>query len=231
MTQGAANGGPVPAFPVLTAVLAKYYPSEATGGVDKTPELIAAFRATGGTGLEFEGLVEEIKSAARQPEARAEAFEVAFGFVPDADTQHEALVELHDVLTETGRFSPDAIAKQAEEEVEARKAAKPTTDELLAAYAKPVVPLPGFLARFSAPLWVYFGASLAAMILAAVVLNFTPASWGVVGEVIRWPFMLIVVVSVIVAVASGVTMAGLRKDALRTDDTKPGRVSRLWKFR
>jgi len=231
MTQGATNGGSKPAFPVLHAALKKYFPNASNGGRDDSARLFANYQKTGGTGLEFDGLLDEIKAAARTPESALWDVEDALGIQVDSNQLKEMLYEWHDALTGTGLFSPEVMERAAIEDREAREAAKPSTDELLANYAKPRIKLPGILSRFSAPLWVFFVGSVAAMIVSAGILYLIPKTWGIATEVLTWPFTLLLVASVVVAVATGATMIGLRKDTLKPDDGKAGKVSRLVKFR
>ncbi|BDZ52453.1 hypothetical protein GCM10025867_46940 (plasmid) [Frondihabitans sucicola] len=78
---------------------------------------------------------------------------------------------------------------------------------------------------------MYLAASIAAMLVSAVLAYFIPTSWGVVHEIIVVPLHAITAVSLIVALISGITMNSLRTERLRVGKTqKESRLGRFFKF-
>lgn len=192
-------------FPVFQRALIKYFP-------DKSADLMENYHRVGESSIEFTGLLDEIKAGVANPERAAEFLNGVLGSSMSPDEAQENLIEMHDMLAKTGVFS-DEFAAAEEERILAEKA---TAEELLSYYFTRRLELPGRLARFSGPLWVYPAASVVVASLLALIMNFIPDGMFGAGF-IRTFLVAIILVAVVIIFASAVAMNGLRGERLHPE--------------
>ncbi|BDZ52454.1 hypothetical protein GCM10025867_46950 (plasmid) [Frondihabitans sucicola] len=94
-----------PNFNVLSRVLVKYFPSPKNGGNDRTDELRDRFQKSGGTGLEFEGFMDQLRAAALDPDLASAVLRDTFGSILSPEDATERLVDTYDFLTDGGKYS------------------------------------------------------------------------------------------------------------------------------
>lgn len=192
-------------FPVFRRALTRYFP-------DKSTDLIENYHRVGESSIEFTGLLDEIKDAVANPASGAAFLNGALHSSMTPDEAQETLIELHDMLAKSGEFSDEF----AEEERQRELAEKATTDELFSYYLTRRIELPGALAKFSGPLWVYPAASVVTASILALGLNYVPA--GIPGiDILRTAVLCVIVLAVIIVFVSAVAMNGLRGERLHPE--------------
>lgn len=215
MSEQVVNTGASTPFAILAKVLRRYFPNPENGGMDRSAEFVTKFRQTRGTGLEFDGLLADIKAAAADPAAASALINSIVGSTFSPAQAQDHLYELHDQLAEEGVFGVEYLKEQADLE----KAAKPDTDELMGYYAKRNIQLPGIFSRLSAPLWVYLTISAAIVSLSALALWAIPLTWGLWSQILRWPMVVLTAVGFGGLLASSLTMVSLRNERLHPPQT------------
>lgn len=231
MTETPYVKGTWRSFNALPNILRTYFPNPANGGRDRSDELILEFRKVGGSGVKFEGLIDELKTVARDPSAAVEVFESALGGHPEEGQATAYFADLHDALVQSGRFAPEAIEAEQAAAKMAEQEAKPDTDELFKYYAGRRINLPGPLARFSTKLWVYLVVGFGVAAVSGVLFLLVPTSWGVIHAILTWPLRLLAFTGIIIAFISGLTMTTLRRERLKPEPTTATTRKSFWRFR
>lgn len=231
MTETPYVQGTSRSFNALPNILRTYFPNAANGGRDRSDELIAEFRKFGGSGVKFEGLIDELKTVAREPSAAVQVFEDTLGGHPEEGRATAYFADLHDALVQSGRFAPEAIEAEAAAAKKAEAEAKPDTDELFEYYAGRRINLPGPLARFSTKLWVYLVVGFGVAAISGILFLLVPASWGVLHTILTWPLRVLALTGIVIAFISGLTMTTLRRERLKPESTADNTRKSFWRFR
>lgn len=231
MTETPYVQGTSRSFNALPNILRTYFPNPTNNGRDRSDELIAEFRKVGGSGVKFEGLIDELKTVARDPSVAVAVFQDALGGHPEESAATAYFADLHDALVQSGRFAPEAIEAEAAAAKKAEQEAKPDTDELFEYYAGRRINLPGPLARFSAKLWVYLVVGFGVAAISGVLFLLVPPSWGAMHAILTWPLRLLALTGIVIAFISGLTMNTLRRERLKPDATTSNTRKSFWRFR
>lgn len=232
MTETPYSQGTSLSFNALPNILRTYFPNPKNGGRDRSQELITEYQKVNGGGVKFEGLLDELKQVARDPNIATELFRSTLGGTPEPDQAVSYFADLHDALAQTGRFDPATIEAEEAAAKKAEAEAKPDTSELLDYYARRRINLPGVLSRFSAPLWVYLAVAGVTAAVSGILYALVPPSWGIGYTILTWPLRVLALASLAVAFVTGLTMSGLRRERLKpaaADDD--GRRKSFWRFR